>query len=145
MSPIRPLLLAPAALLLLPAAPSVASTIGVQGTTLTVTAATGERNRFTVATSGATIRVFDGGSRPTAGPGCTRSGRTVTCPATRLTELVADLGDRDDRMEVRREVRLRTRLRGGRATTSWSAAAGPTSSTAARAATPSPTRRGATR
>jgi hypothetical protein len=77
MSPIRLLLLAPAALLLLPAAPSVASTIGVQGTTLTVTAATGERNRFTVATSGATIRVFDGGSgRPPVPAARARGGRS---------------------------------------------------------------------
>ena len=95
------------------AAPAAASTVGVQGTTLAITAATGERNRISVAVSGRTIQVTDTTSTPRAGAGCTLAGRTVSCPADGLTELVADLGDRGDRIALARQVGLRARLRGG--------------------------------
>jgi Ca2+-binding RTX toxin-like protein len=106
-----PFLVLAAALLAAPAAH--ASTVGVQGTTLTVTGAARETNRFTVSQDSDEYRVTDSRAQPTAGAGCTLSGRTVACPRAGLTDLVADAGDRNDRIEVRRDVTLRGRLRGG--------------------------------
>jgi Ca2+-binding RTX toxin-like protein len=108
---VRPLLIL-FALAVLIAAPAHASTAGVQGTTLTFTAANGESNRVTISLSGETIRVTDTGATPTAGAGCTLSGRTVSCPRTGLTDIVADLGDRNDRLGISRAVALRSRVRG---------------------------------
>jgi len=95
------------------ASPAAASTAGVQGTTLTVTGGSGEANRLGVAVAGDRIRVTERGATIRAGEGCTLSGRTVSCPLEGLTELVADLGDRGDRVSVSRGVRLSARLRGG--------------------------------
>jgi len=95
------------------AAPAAASTAGVQGTTLTVAGASGERNRVSIGVSGDRVTVTDTGATIRAGAGCSASGRTVSCPLAGLTELVADLGDRNDRIGVSRGVRLRARLRGG--------------------------------
>ena len=108
---VRPLLISFALAALL-AAPASASTVGVQGTTLSFTAANREANRVTVSLSGASIRVTDTGATPTAGAGCTLSGRTVSCPRAGLTDLVADLGDRGDRLGISRAVALRSRVRG---------------------------------
>jgi hypothetical protein len=95
------------------ASPAAASTAGVQGATLSVAGASGERNRLTVAVAGDRIRVTDTGAAIRAGAGCTLSRRTVSCPLAGLAELVADLGDRNDRLGVSRGVTLRSRLRGG--------------------------------
>ena len=108
---VRPLLISFALTALL-AAPASASTVGVQGTTLTFTASNGEANRVTVSLSGESIRVTDTGATPTAGAGCTLSSRTVSCPRAGLTDLVADLGDRNDRLGISRSVALRSRVRG---------------------------------
>jgi Ca2+-binding RTX toxin-like protein len=93
-------------------ATAAASTVGVQGATLTFTAAAGETNRVGVVLSGSALRITDG-SRLRAAAGCTQAGEAVTCPRAGLTELVADLGDRSDRIDVQRAVTLRSRLRGG--------------------------------
>jgi Ca2+-binding RTX toxin-like protein len=96
-----------------PAAP--ASTAGVQGATLSIAAGAGERNRITVAPSGAaSVRVSDRGAPLRPGGGCTAAGpRSVTCAKATLTDLVVDLADQDDRVDVSRALALRARLRGG--------------------------------
>ena len=90
-----------------------ASTAGVQGGTLLVTGGGGERNRLAVSVSGSSLRVSDSGATLQPGAGCARSDRGVLCPAAGLTEIVADAGDRGDRVTLSRSVTLRSRLRGG--------------------------------
>jgi Ca2+-binding RTX toxin-like protein len=89
-----------------------ASTAGLQGSALIVTAAPGERNGVAVTVADSALRVSDG-SRLRAAAGCTQSGDAVLCPLDGLSEIVADLGDGSDRMGVARGVTLRSRLRGG--------------------------------
>jgi hypothetical protein len=107
----RALLTAACASLLAPAA-APAATVSVQGTALVVAAGAGERNRLTVAPSGASLRIADR-VRVRAGAGCEQRGSAALCPAAGLVELIADLGDRSDRITVAATVRLRARVSGG--------------------------------
>ena len=120
-----PLLVLPLVLLL--AAPAGAATVGVQGTTLTLTAAGGERNRISVSFTSTRVRVTDSSPAPVpiAGPGCTLSSRTVSCPRAGLTELVADLADQGDRITLGRSVTLPSRLRGGSGNDTLTSGSGP--------------------
>jgi hypothetical protein len=76
-------------------APAHAATVSVEGPTLRVLAAPGERNALTVGTSAVT----DLGSPVTAGPGCAPAPSGATCLPS--TGVFVDAGDGDDTVDAR--------------------------------------------
>jgi Ca2+-binding RTX toxin-like protein len=83
------------------AAPAAASTVQLDGPTLTYDAAPGESNRLTVSSSGGTLTVTDTGATVTAGPGCTSSSSTkATCPSASVTTMDISTGDMNDTASV---------------------------------------------
>src|SRR2546430_2880276 len=95
----RTLLLAAVALgadggnLAVAAAPAAASTVQLDGPTLTYDAAPGEWNRLTISSAGGTLTVTDTGATVTAGPGCTSASSTkATCPATGVAAMAVSTG-----------------------------------------------------
>lgn len=83
------------------AAPAAASTVQLDGATLTYDAAPGEANRLTVSSSGGTLTVTDTGATVTAGAGCTFVSATkATCPAAGVAAMAISTGDMNDTASV---------------------------------------------
>src|SRR5438067_2353622 len=103
----RTLLLAAVALgavggnLAVAAAPATASTVQLDGPTLTYDAAPGESNRLTISSAGDTLTVTDTGATVTAGPSCTSASSTKpTCPAAGVAAMAVSTGDMNDTASV---------------------------------------------
>ena len=103
----RTLLLAAVALgavggnLAVAAAPATASTVQLDGPTLTYDAAPGESNRLTISSAGDTLTVTDTGATVTAGPSCTSASSTKpTCPAAGVAAMAVSIGDMNDTASV---------------------------------------------
>jgi len=72
------------------AAPAAASTVALDGPTLTYDAAPGEANRVTVTQAGGVLTVTDTGATVTAGSGCSVVTSTkATCPATGVAAMAS--------------------------------------------------------
>ncbi|HEY1596409.1 MAG TPA: hypothetical protein VGF74_13510, partial [Thermoleophilaceae bacterium] len=79
------------------AAPAAASTVQLDGPTLTYDAAPGESNRLTIAGSGGSLTVTDTGATVTAGPGCSSISSTkASCPAAGVSAMALSTGDMND-------------------------------------------------
>jgi hypothetical protein len=94
----RALVLALAALLVVPAAAS-AGTASVAGATITFTAAAGETNQLglTYSADAGTYSFHDNTAPVAAGPGCRAIGTDeAACPAAGVSQVAVDLGDGDD-------------------------------------------------
>jgi RTX calcium-binding nonapeptide repeat (4 copies) len=85
-----------------------ASTVSMNGTTLTISAAPGEANTVALSLKDGNVAVYD--HAPIAGPGCVAdtnpddifnsNGSIVICPASAVTRVLADLGDRNDSFQT---------------------------------------------
>jgi hypothetical protein len=84
---------------LVTAGPAMASTVGVNGSTLVFTASPGEANNAEVEGGGGGLpfSIQDLGAPLSPGPGCTSAGtHRVTCPSAGVTSLAFDAGDGND-------------------------------------------------
>lgn len=134
--------LAAVATLAVPAGAQAAS-VAVAGSTLTITAASGEANQLTVTPGVGTVDVLDPVTPLVPGAGCQSSGSgRVTCTAAPFMRAVVDLGDRDDTLVVGGLLPVMVTDGAGRdtvtaaaATTSSSPVPAPTATPAAAAAT----------
>jgi Ca2+-binding RTX toxin-like protein len=83
------------------AAPAAASTVQLDGATLTYDAAPGESNRLTISPAGSTLTVADTGATVNVGPGCTSVSSTqATCPAPGVAAMAVSTGDMNDTASV---------------------------------------------
>jgi Ca2+-binding RTX toxin-like protein len=83
------------------APPAAASTVQLDGPTLTYDAAPGESNRLIVALSSGTLTVTDTGAVVSAGPGCsTISSTKASCPAAGVAAMALSTGDMNDTASV---------------------------------------------
>jgi Ca2+-binding RTX toxin-like protein len=83
------------------AAPAAASTVALDGPTLTYDAAPGEANRLTISASGSNLSVTDSGATVTAGPGCSSISSTkASCPAAGVSAMALSTGDMNDTANV---------------------------------------------
>lgn len=96
-------------------APASASTVSVQGSTVTLAAPDRERNQITVGrTSSGALSLRDRRSPIAAGAGCTQSAPDrATCGGSELTDLAADLGPLNDSLSMGSSVTVRATVRGG--------------------------------
>ena len=83
------------------AAPAAASTLQLDGATLTYDAAPGESNRVTVSAAGDALTVTDTGAAVRVGAGCTSVSSTqATCPAAGVAAMAVSTGDMNDTASV---------------------------------------------
>jgi Ca2+-binding RTX toxin-like protein len=83
------------------AAPAAASTVQVDGATLTYDAAPGEANRLTLSVANGTVTVTDTGATVSVGSGCTLVSATkATCPSLGLAAMSVSTGDMNDTASV---------------------------------------------
>ena len=83
------------------ASPAAASTVQIDGATLTYDAAPGESNRLTLSVANGTVTVTDTGATMTAGSGCTFISSTkATCPSLGLAAMAVSTGDMNDTASV---------------------------------------------
>src|SRR5919204_5356142 len=81
------------------AAPAAASTVQLDGATLTYDAAPGESNRLTISSTGGTLTVTDTGATVSVGAGCSSVSSTkATCPAAGAAAV--STGDMNDTASV---------------------------------------------
>ena len=80
------------------AAGASAGTLSASGSTVTFKAKAGETNRVKITQTGNSVEVTDNAVIPTAGAGCT--GVPVHCDLARLTEVVVDLGNKNDTLDA---------------------------------------------
>src|SRR5436305_1479416 len=83
------------------AAPATASTVQLDGPTLTYDAAPGDATRLTLSSAGDTLTVTGTGATVTAGPSCTSASSTKpTCPAAGVAAMAVSTGDMNDTASV---------------------------------------------
>src|SRR4051794_27916199 len=82
------------------AGPAAAATVTLDGTTVRVTGAPGERNALTVDVNSSRIRVSATAATATPSGFCFFSSGRATCSRYGVTGVVVDLGDGDDTLTV---------------------------------------------
>ena len=80
------------------AAGASAGTVSASGSTVTFNAKAGETNGVKITQTGNSVEVRDSAAIPTAGAGCT--GVPVHCDLARVTEVVVDLGSKNDTLDA---------------------------------------------
>jgi len=83
------------------ATPASASTVQIDGATLTYDAAPGEANRLTLSVASGTVTATDTGATMTVGSGCTLVSSTkATCSSLGLAAMSVSTGDMNDTASV---------------------------------------------